>query len=357
MNRVRDFFRELFLLPVIGGLTTVFGVLSGYLGSHYDHRIGAATYPAFLPGAGAMDVAVTVFWGVVFLFAACFTATAWAQKVSDDTVNGEFKESLRALFTMPAKGFLQRYQKISLASTNFIWALPPSLPLPKLEHAIRVQLGSICNVVKEYDGAGGTASYGCNVMLYVAAGTPKFLADAVALQKRLRCIETGVAVTNLAGVLDLKLDLSISSTTNFNPDSHLKPLALPIPHVAPSPAGGKQDFSKVVPGAPHAFVSGKELVFGNQKELIDEVDRNRGFSSTVLAELTDILGAQAAHVQSLICIPLFAAPQGTTPPAPIGVLNIHRSVTDPHAAAKFEYLSPLLTQLVQNLGNLIEQLP
>ncbi|QKY12151.1 hypothetical protein [Janthinobacterium lividum] len=355
MGKVRNFFKELALLPVVNAALTIAGVLAGYLGSHYDKRISEAIYPFFVSRT-SFDLAVTIFWVVLLIFGACLTGTAWAQKVSDEELNGEFKDSLRVLFTMPAKGFLQRYQKISLASTNFIWALPSTLPSAHLEQAIRMQLFSICNVVKEYDGASSAATYGCNVMIFVAGGSPNFATNQVALQQRLKCIEAGVAITNLAGVLDLQVALSISSVSSSAPDPNLSPLALPVPHLTTN-AAGQTDYSQVVPGAPYAFASGRELVFSNQQQLIDEVATNRSFSTTVLQGLEDILGPQSAHVQSLICIPLFPSPQpgATSPPQPIGVLNIHKSDADALAAAKFQYLSPLLTPLVQNLGNLVEQ--
>jgi hypothetical protein len=356
MSKIGNFFKELALLPFVNAALTIAGVLAGYLGSHYDKRISDSMMSlVFVPGT-SFDLAVTMFWLVLLVFFACLTGTAWAQKQSEDALNGEFKESLRALFTMPAKGFLQRYQNISLTSTNFIWSLPSTLPPAQLEQAIRIQLVSICNVVKEYDGPGSTATYGCNVMLFVPVGSGFFAANQAPLQARLKCIEAGVAITNLAGVLDLQLKLSISSSSSSAPDPTLTPLALPIPHATLNSAGQTQ-YDQVVPGAPYAFASERELVFANQQQLIDEVATNRGFSTTVLRELEALLGPQSAHVQSLICIPLFAAPQtgATSPPQPIGVLNIHKSETDAHAASKFEYLSPLLTPLVQNLGNLVEQ--
>lgn len=355
MGKVKNFLKELALLPFINAALTITGVLTGYLGSHYDKRISEATSLVFVKDT-SFDLAVTMFWLVLLAFFACLTGTAWAQKESENELNGEFKESLRTLFTMPAKGFLQRYKIISLTSTNFIWSLPLTLPAAQLEQAIRIQLSSICNVVKEYDGPGSTATYCCNVMIYLDAGSPTFTSNQVALQHRLRCIEAGVAITNLAGVLDLQLALSISSASSLAPDANLTPLALPVPHLILNSAGQTQ-YDRLLPGAPYAFASGCELVFPNQQQLIDDVATNRGFSTTVLHELEDVLGPQSAHVQSLICIPLVPAPQmgATSPPQAIGVLNIHKSEIDAHAASKFEYLSPLLAPLVQNLGNLVEQ--
>ncbi|MEO7494933.1 MAG: hypothetical protein ABIT83_12625 [Massilia sp.] len=284
----------------------------------------------------------------------------WVQNLSNAETNGEFKASLRALFSMPGRGFLQRYQEISLASVNFMWSLPQSLPLAQLEHAIRVRLECICQVVREYDREGSGVGYGGNVMLYVDTTGSRFASAVVlaALQERTVCIETGVAITNLAGVLDLQLPLSIRSTGSFSPDTNLTAMALPIPRRPPNESATRRNVDNVIPGAPYAFVSEQALVFCNQHELVNKVASNRLFSSVVLHQLSEVVAAQAAHVQALICIPLYGAARPEAGHrAPIGIVNIHRNQPDPHATAKFEYLAPLLVPLAQSLGNLVEQLP
>ena len=234
--------------------------------------------------------------------------------------------------------------------------LPTPLPVPQLEKLIRLQLDFICNVVKAYDSEGSAVGFGCNVMRYVDAAGPGFAAQQASLQARTKCIETGVAISNLAGVLDLQLPLSIHSTSSSQPDANLVALALPVPR---NLANGTVDITKVLPGAPYAFAARKELVFGNLAELIDEAERNRGFSSTVVNELKEVFRAQQNSIQALICIPLYPPPvqPSVAGMAPIGVLNIHRNTHDQHTSGKFEHLSPLLAPLVENLGNLVARLP
>lgn len=189
-------------------------------------------------------------------------------------------------------------------------------------------------------------------MLFLGSTTPKFLSKLPILQANIKCIETGVALQNLAGVLELQLPLSVSSDTERQADHRLAALALPLPVSQPGPL----DELRYIPGAPLAFASGNSRVYRNQTDLIGQVDNNRRFSSTVLNDLASTLQGQSNSVQGLICIPLFDYFSPNSPIA-IGVLNIHKSQSDEQIEEKFSNLGPLLAPMVLNLERLVSIYP
>lgn len=78
------------------------------------------------------------------------------------------------------------------------------------------------------------------------------------------------------------------------------------------------------------------------------------FSIDIANDLHAVLLAQAADVQTLICIPLYAPIR--TGSKPIAVLNIHKNTVDSLAVAKYEQLIPMLAPLMSILGSLIVEL-
>lgn len=368
MNQLRNFYfrvRELligfFLLPFVGGITTVLGIVAGYLGSRFDDAIYDSLfriyYPTLLIDPQATSVKIfdfdaTVFWLLVAICGTCFTGTFWAQNVSSKRTTHEMHAALKQLFTLPPKGFLGRYQQLMSLSNRVEKSLPSPCQLTDLDVAIRIQLDTICAVCVAFDNQRLAPVYGANVMRFVKSGTADFLARQAVLQQETRCIEAGVSIANLAGVLQLHLPWSVNSASVKSPDATLRPLSLPVP-VARQ---GEPDELDYVPGAPLAFALGKTRIYQTQSQLVGIVDGNRRFSSHVLADLEQVLGAQKTTVQCLMCIPLFTNPV-TGPRERIGVINIHKNQADLQIEEKFETLGPMLAPFVENLENLVAIAP
>ena len=304
-----------------------------------------------MPFPGTLTFGPIIFWPLAFFSAWGIYKSLTAQSETIMKVNDEFRAAFDRLFTMPSKGFLQVYMEAALASSKVTNAVPSSVSVDKLEEVIRNQLDNICKVVKRYDNEGLEFVYGCNVMLYYGSSTPEFLTKFSEIDSTIKCIERGVAIQNLAGVLQLKLPLSVRSDTSRLPDTKLVPLALPV-----AATGGTFDELDFIPGAPLTFASRAARVYQNQEELIGLLDSNRRFSSRVLDDLVSTLGIQNDSVQGLICIPLYDyfAP---SPLFPIGVLNFHKNRSDEFISKKFSILEPLLAPLVQNLEKLLSVYP
>jgi len=353
---------KFYAMPAFGGVNAALGISVGYLGSHFDKEVFGATLRPYIPAGWTNGVALfpgtltfgpIIFWPVAYFAVWGIYKSLTAQSAAAAKVNEEFREAFERLFTMPSKGFLEVYKEAALASTSVVSTLPATLTVDKLETIIRSQLDHICKVVKRYDNEALDYTYGCNVMFYYGTSTSEFLARTLEFNTSIKCIERGVAIHNLAGVLQLKLPLSVRSNSRRQPDNSLTPLALPVPAIQ-----GAFDEFDFVPGAPLAFASKAACVYPNQKALVGMLESNRRFSSIVLDDLNAILHVQTSSVQGLICIPLYDFdPDSYGPRFPIGVLNIHKNRTDEFISDKFSILEPLLAPLVLNLEKLISTYP
>lgn len=351
--RARNLLLRLFSYPLFGGVATVAGVIAGYLGSHYDQQVFSSFYPVFWPHT-VFSIEATLFWCFTLTFGMSFTGTFWAQAETSTQTNGEMQSALRELLTIPPRGFIQSYRNYAVSAVEFLAALDtPALTPQQIESAVRTQLDILLKTIAAYEAPGTGTVYGANIMLFVDATGAFFAQHRAALQQRVRCIEPGVDIANLTGILDLNLQLSVRSDTNAAPDDRLTALALPVPK---APAHGVlSDLKGVVPGAPYCFVKQTEAVYVGQSEMLMEISSNNHFTIHVVEELRSILSRQAADVQSLVCVPLYAVP-ATAARLPIGVLNVHKNTRDERAPGKFLLLGPLLAPLLTIVGKLVSEL-
>lgn len=359
---LRKLLLNLFLLPIFGGVATICGVFAGYLGSHYDDIVFKSFYPFFL-SRQPISWEATSFYLMTWIFGISFTGTYWAQAVTNKQSNKEFQAALERLVTVPPRGFLENYRILSIVffdfSTNFLAAVATAslsgtvVATTQIEDAIRTQLECILKVVTAYDSSsGGDTVYAANIMFYIAVINPAFAAQKAGLSARIKCIEHGVDIGNLSGVLDLQLTLSVRSDTGTLVDDKLTALALPVPQ--PLPGQRLSDHNALIPGAPFAFATKQAMMYGEQQELFDKIRDNNYLTANVKNELQTILQAQAGHVQTLICIPLF--PSGAPSSEPVAILNIHKNKPDDRAVAKYGELLPLLGAMTRGLGNLVMEL-
>lgn len=349
---IQRFFIKLFLLPFFGGFATVAGICAGYLGSLYVNEISNSLFQLYHPAwfgweGGAFDWRSTLFWAFCAISGLSFSGTFWAQAKTGSETNEAIKSSLKRLMTLPPEGFLVNYADSLMTSNEINRVMPTTMPLAQLEKAVRVQLSSICNVCSNFDANGRRTRFAANVMSFMESGNSSFISQQSTLQTETRCLEAGVSIANIRGVLRLQVNLSAAEGSTAV-DTNLSPMCLPIPKDTGS--------TFYIPGAPLAFAKGKTQVYRSQEDLIDLVDANRQFSLTVLNDLKAVLEAQSGSVHSLICIPLFSdLSQG--PGSVIGVLNIHRNSDDPYIQDKIQNLEPLLAPLVRNLEVLLWLLP
>ncbi|MBA5686322.1 hypothetical protein [Rugamonas apoptosis] len=353
IKKISNFFASVFLFPLFGGITTITGILAGYLGSLWTKEIKESVFQIYHPhifglSSVSFDGKSSLFWFFSAIAGLSLSATFWAQTKAGNETNEAIKNSLSRLMTLPPEDFLLNYRDFMILSNSVESTLPVPMQLVDLEQAIRIQLSSICSVCARFDSNGGRTRFAANVMMFIPAGGGKFNNLHATLQTETRCIESAVSIANLHGVLRLELNLSASEGSN-KADPKLSSLCLPIPKGVSNPL-------IYIPGAPLAFAQGKTQVYRNQSDLIEQVENNRLFSSTVLNELKDVLGAQNESVKCLMCFPLFSD-STTGPSSVIGVLNIHKSIEDEYIQRKMENLEPLLAPILRNLEILLWLLP
>lgn len=336
---------RLFLHPFFGFLTSVVGIIAGWLGSHFDKEISRAEFGLTLK-LSEVDWNVLAFWAATLCFGIFFSGTFWAQSASAAKSNADLHEAIDKLRTVPPKGFLKFYQDLAVLSMNIRWNLPSTTTAAQIEHAIRLQLDFMAKMVEKFDDHGGNVFYGANVMTYVPVGSAQFTANQSSYAAHIKCIESGVPVTALNGVLDLQTKLSVTNVPGQSPDPNLSSLCLPLTNQ------GLADPAWLIAGAPLAYATEDVLVYESQEELFTHVNASPNFTPKVKNELKAILNNQADYVQALICIPLYDKAQTTV----IGVLNIHKNIADKFIAEKIALLIPLLDPMVKNLGNLVDEL-
>lgn len=359
---IGDFFEKMFLWPFFGGITTVFGVIAGFLGAHYEKEIAFAFLPFFIEGY-VFSQGATIFWLTALAFGACFTGTFWAQarstarastKMMQATENidgktdalaaraGELKNLVRQLYTLPPVGFLEAYRQIIISSeTAYEEARSQALNPETLAFVIRTQLLWVLKLIQEFDEDGKTAQYGVNIMLYRNSSclSPAALK---ALDDRIRFVEKGVSVNKLDGVLDLICEFSVSSESGSAVDPNLSPFALPIPVLNEEERKARMK-NGVLPGAPDAFTSLAECVI-ETPEIWTALAGTDHFSPPLRRELSSLFSGASTWMQSFISIPLYERDwsNDAEKSTPIAVLNIHRNLPYKLGAEKYQLLSPLL---------------
>lgn len=365
MVNLKNWAERLFLWPLFGGITTVAGVLAGYLGSHFDSEIGVAVYPWFWRPGYVFSPGAFSFWVAAWTFGACFTGTFWAQARStrraeeglrSATVLVEHKTDslsaktdvldglVRQLYTLPPKGFLATYREaVLLAHEAFFNAQGQGATADELATAIRAQLTCVLQIASAFDIDGNKAKYGCNIMAYL--DSPSMTSEvAKRIDGRMKFVDTGVTVTKLVGALDLLLPLSVSSSSLVGPDSTLAAFALPIP-IKP---GSEHTTSIVLPGAPTAYVYGTEAAIESPE---DWLERCGTFSATVQRELNEFFQSRTGVIESFVSVPLYRTAKNGG--SPIGILNIHRHMPNKLLAEKLELFAPLLAPITSLMGRLL----
>jgi hypothetical protein len=262
LKKIEKFFINLFLFPLFGGITTIAGIVAGYLGSLWVNEIKDSFFHIYYPTswlhvnpptAKVFDANSTIFWIIAIFAGLSLSATFWAQTKSSDETNRKLHKSLDNLLTLPPRDFLITYSDFLILSNSVEKTLPSPVALADLELAVRMQLSAICAVCAKFDATGVRTDFAANIMMFLEAGSSKFTSDQPMLQGETRCIESGVAISNLRGVLRLELNLSATATSN-SPDLSLRAMSLPVP----MDTGNALIY---VPGAPLAFAAGQTQVY------------------------------------------------------------------------------------------------
>lgn len=221
-------------------LLALSGVIAGAFASIYTAEIKAGGMECFL------------------FFASClvfFVLVATREYILGGTTKKYQNDLLQAVLTMPPQNLLYIYNKLYLSVSK---TAQKALNTPdtedrkeKLGDAIRLTLDGLCTLIAAFENYPDDAVYSSNIMIYhpiESLNTPEMRDNIL---DRLHFTQERT-LDGLKGVLDLRMDLSNTSSMNnsFAKDDSLTPFALPIPETESSVIGK----SKLLPGAPTAFV-------------------------------------------------------------------------------------------------------
>ena len=368
-------FERLYLKPYFGVVTTITGVLAGYLGSHYDGGVVESLSTIGVPISSLTPMwGAAIFWAMAALFGLSFGGTIWAQSKSAARSAAEVKKDaleikqealdikkealdindrVQRLHTLPPIGFLETY-RLLLTDSEPVYAFligQKSIEGEALDLGIRNQLATILQLVQAFDADGSKACYGINVMVF-RRSVDLTLAEQEEVQERLRFIERSVSVDKLEGVLDLVCSFSASSDNEGAADANLSPMALPIPLKPES----DEPLYGVLPGAPSAFISGDANVVASPESWADLANSEQ-FSGELRADIASFFSSESAWIQSLISLPLCPPATGDIETDAkrevFAVLNIHRDLPNLSWVQKLELLGPLLVPLTLRLRRLL----
>ena len=264
--------------------------------------------------------------------------------------------------TMPEGGFLDelgaKYMIASNAAGTVLEA-DEAVPAGQVILAIRIVLNAYAEAAQHFDD-NVDETYHANVMTYhgidevQSAGASNHLQEDLAFERR----ETSIDL--FSGVLDLRTDLAIQTTSNVGGttqrDESLPNLVLAIRQKVEDDNGQ----SYLLPGAPRAWHQRKADAYVNTDELVTWYVENCVYDEYVEQQIKAYFNRDDSKVGSLVSYSL-AYNEGSDDEIPvdehrhelikdsgsekpIGVLNIHRASTgilrdDPEAGPYFHLVA------------------
>lgn len=271
--------------------------------------------------------------------------TEQARKDAELRLMSKTDELQHLVRTVPPSDFLMLfdsiYAQLARVTENTARAARAELDpgrLETLDGSIRTVLGGIGLLARKFDLRSPGASravYGINIMLFRAAddGNEAYRSAAA------RCsqLEPGMKVDakTLTGVLEYLPSLSARGSNPHQlppPDEDDLSIDLVLPIPAEQLRRGDTGKSRVLPGAPLAWVERTPKLYPSLKGFFDDLDTRCALSPEVKHQAEQYFRKHEGQIRSFPCIPLVpltgSAAGGNGDGAPCGVLNIHRNETD-----------------------------
>lgn len=354
----------------VGAIIPFFSIGVGYAWSSWKLEIAASFLVPASPASSDFSLHSTVFWLLCVLLLSLGVGNAWAKKRDGDRASAEVKHLLASLqersqelttavgqlHSLPPLGVLEDFRRgydicdsISAKSARLDTTVASARA--DLEVFLRRFLSVVGRVIQTFDGhqlAGRKVRYGLNIMLYVTQA--EFEARPAlkeALAGRLRYADSGLTLTNAAGVLDMLPAVSIADGVEA-PDAELEHFAIPVA-LAPAHADRASMERPTLPGAVNACVNIIHVAYASIADYRKALEDLKA-TDAVKAEMLDYFDQPniKSSVQSFVCVPLFASDTGL-----VGVLNIHLDVPNPRIKDRMELLVPLVAPMRQQLARLL----
>lgn len=353
-----------------GTLVTLLALLAGALGAVYNVELRRQL--PFSLFAGRSDARLAgAFWISVVLGALLYhfrqRALDRRRSEGERQLDKTAKRLIYMMRTMPPENFLNSFEQYFSACDNAVRKVPAIVApqgfskarLDEVHEAIRLVLSGIATLAKEFDNVGSRATYGANVMIFRNSdGCTE--PDAKRYAASVIMCDLDEQFAHLEGVLELDPAMSTSMVSSErieipSPDPAYvdHPLSLPIPKTKTG-LGGR---SRVLPGAPAAFVGGPVVYYENLDLLRADLEK-RDLTPSVTTRVLEYF--QDSRIRSLASIKLPRAASAADGSAAIGVLNIDCSEPNLLRGAEsghhFLHLLPPFESLLLRLVALREQI-
>jgi hypothetical protein len=342
MTSVRDSAREGWLASsihrgLLHALTptviTFLGLLAGVLGAVYTKEIEEA-FPFHLTRlAGGFSFRALSFWfcalfsAILFFFREQAVAKDRKKEQQDARVAQEAliqraRELEHLIRTHPPANFLAIFARLYdiaalVEGRNFGAPQVTTDGESQLAADIRLILRLVATLAQKFDGDNPDVRYAANIMVFKATKDLR-QEERSEIKNRLQFCDEDLDVQNLRGILDVELPLSTTaSDIDSKIDDGLVRFALPIPQNPKS--NGR---SRVLPGAPMAFVDKVLDMYVDTRNLHKWCDENGDFTVAVKHKLKSYFEAHEQVIRSFVSIPIFGG-SALESDNPIAVLNIH----------------------------------
>lgn len=245
--------------PGFAAVVTLLAVLAGAAASLFTEGIrahGGIAIPDAESGWGAF-----AFWTLTGIAMLAVVANQRILSDKSEHQRAALSESLaqldsavRRLNTLPNEGFLPSFQdSFGEAFALAVMAIAePKVTPAQVEAAIRAVLAALTDTAKDFDGAAQNTVYSAHVLLFRPRGEAPQTSDALGLP------QVTPNHSEYSGALEVIVELSTTSRSPGDIDTGLSCIHLPIPTDGADyfdVATGRMK-SRLIPGAPSAFVKG-----------------------------------------------------------------------------------------------------
>lgn len=322
LKKSSEFWRKVFLSAATPAFITLLGLFAGIDGAVYTDRIGRAFPFHWHHLTGGWSWPAIVFWSCAAFSAVLYffreKVVDFERKKDQKNLVDQARELEHLIRTHPPANFLaifsQLYEEAAEVAETALSSNVTASDKSLFGQSIRYVLRSVAILAQKFDGDIPGTNYAVNIMIFKPVkDIPE--SEHPAIRERLQFCEAELSVKNLRGILDLEAPLSTTaSDKDAASDPGLKSFALPIPVDTVT-----KDRSRVLPGAPFAFVSRELDMYTDTRNIREWCDKYADFTLQVKEELQEYFNKNP-NIRSFVSLPIFSDRKHEDP---IAVLNIH----------------------------------
>lgn len=337
--------------PSVSTIITLLTIFTGLFGSIHGLQL-----IEHFPFTSSFDhnTGEVIFWMLAILTSTIyFLHQSSKDKQRDNLVN----HLINAVSTIPPKDFLLLFHRLYLDTKKVIknyFDTSEETKKEDIEALIRLVLNALLTLVNKFDRANDGTQYGLNIMIFQDFSKKDINPEKY--KNNILFIENETDINKLHGVLELNIQFSVSSIStdesNNNNDANLRPITLPIPKESKVSVGNNysKTLSRVLPGAPIAFVENKMSRFTDSTKIVEWCENEGDFTFKVKTQIEQYFCKDNYYyMKSFLSLPL---PNYSS--SMKGVLNIHSNQKGLLENENIKQFIIIVDPFLQELINLID---